>query len=271
MLRFLLMMTFLTMLATHSSVAQPSGADGRMQVDLELVLAVDVSSSMDEAELKIQREGYAIALSNPTIVRALSSGRFGKVALLYVEWGKLGAVRIVIDWTVIQSSEDARQISQRLRLEPVVRLPGTSISGIMSMAANWIDENEYVGTRRVIDISGDGPNNDGPPTLEVREDLSVRGIEVNGLPLMFKEPVGYFNIEDLDRYYEDCVITGAAPFAIPVHDLSSFADALLLKLVLEISGRSPNPELLWQASNGTDCLIGEKLRYRFENLTGDSR
>jgi hypothetical protein len=139
----------------------------------------------------------------------------------------------------------------------------------MEMAGDWMEENNFDGSRRVVDISGDGPNNEGRPVLDVRAELAADGIEVNGLPLMITEPVGYFNIAELDRYYEDCVITGGAPFVIPVHDMDSFEESLRLKLIMEIAGRSPTESTLWSVEN-TDCLIGEKLRWRFENLTGDS-
>ena len=261
-----------SILLASALVAGAQAAEERqpIPVDVELVLAVDVSSSMDVSELQLQREGYAAALSHPAIATALSAGPLGRIAVLYVEWGKLGEVRIVLDWTLVQSADDAREVSRVLRSAPVVRLPGTSISGVMEMAGEWMAENDCAGTRRVIDVSGDGPNNDGRPVLEVRAELAARGIEVNGLPLMVKKPVGYFNIPNLDQYYEDCVITGATPFAIPVHDMDSFEDSLRLKLILEIAGYSPPESRMWRVA-GTDCLVGEKLRWRFENLTGDSR
>lgn len=241
-----------------------------LPVDLELVLAVDVSSSMDLVELQVQREGYAAALSHPAIASAIHSGQLGRIAVLYVEWGKLGDAAIVVDWTLLQSAEDVRQVSQLMLSAPIIRQDGTSISGVMEMASGWMEENDFAGLRRVIDISGDGPNNEGRPVLDVRAELAVEGIEVNGLPLMIKEPIGYFNIDELDQYYEDCVITGGAAFVIPVYDMESFEESLRLKLIMEIAGQSPTENRLWKVAI-TDCLIGEKLRWRFENMTGDTR
>ena len=241
-----------------------------IKVDLELVLAVDVSHSMDRKELRLQRDGYAAALSHPAIVTALASAALGKVAILYVEWGGLGRTRTVVDWTLIQSPEDTHRISQVLSSTPVENLRGTSISGILEAAADSLDENQYDGTRRVIDLSGDGPNNDGPPVQDIRQELARRDIEVNALPLMINDPAGYFTIADLDRYYEDCVIVGKSSFVLPVRSMERFSDSLLIKLVLEIAGRAPQNTRIRRVAN-TDCLIGEKLRWRFENLPSDTR
>lgn len=241
-----------------------------IEVDLELVLAVDVSHSMDLEELRLQRDGYAAAFSHPVIIKALASAPIGKAAILYVEWGGLDKTRIVVDWTLIRAPEDALKVARILSSKPVGNLRGTSISGVLKAAGGWLDENDFDGTRRVIDISGDGPNNDGPPVQDVRRDLARMGIEVNALPLMINEPAGYFTIADLDRYFEDCVITGESSFVLPVHSMELFADSLLIKLVLEIAGRAPQDNRIRRVAN-TDCLIGEKLRWRFENLPGDTR
>lgn len=172
-------MPILLMLAVSFALMSAKRVDAQVKVgrtlipvDFELVLAVDVSSSMDRTELQLQREGYAAALSDPAIATALTAGPFGRIALLYVEWGRQGEFRIIVDWTLVRSAEDAHAISDILRSAPIVRLLGTSISGIMETAGDWIDENDFVGTRRVIDISGDGPNSDGRPVLEVRAELA---------------------------------------------------------------------------------------------------
>ena len=234
------------------------------RVDLELILAVDTSRSMDLDELRMQREGYAAALEHPAVSSALSMGQLGRAAIFYFEWGGPGQYRVLIDWTIVESPEDAKRAAAELRAAPIAGLRGTSISFAMEQALYWFEENGIEGTRRVLDISGDGPNNNGRPVTEVRDELARAGIEINGLPFMVKRPGGYYSIEDLDFYYEDCVITGPAAFVIPIFEMERLVASIRQKLVLEISGlRPPAEDRVWRAS-GFDCLIGEKLRHQRE-------
>ncbi|MEM8871408.1 MAG: DUF1194 domain-containing protein [Pseudomonadota bacterium] len=236
-------------------------ASAETAVDLELVLAVDTSRSMDLEELTLQRQGYAAALESPAVTSALQMGPLGRTALLYFEWGGPGRSRVLIPWTLVATAEDSAEIARKLRAQPISGLRGTSISGAMEQAAEWIEENNYTGTRRVIDISGDGPNNRGRPVLEVRAEIAAKGIEVNGLPFMLKEPGGFYSIPDLDIYYEDCVITGESAFVIPIAELDRLVASIRQKLVLEISGLpGPPNERIRAARTETDCMIGEKLR-----------
>ncbi|NNU78909.1 DUF1194 domain-containing protein [Halovulum dunhuangense] len=241
----------------------PAAAQERLAVDLELVLAVDVSRSMDEDELILQREGYASALEHPAVSSALTMGREGRAAILFMEWGGPGAHRVLVDWTVIDSPESAAAIASTLRFAPVRSLRGTSISSALERAALEIDSNAFDGTRRVVDVSGDGPNNAGRPVAEVRDELAAAGIEINGLPFMFKRPDGVYSIPDLDLYYEDCVIAGDSAFVIPIYELERLVVSIRQKLVLEVSGLRPPTERLRPASL-SDCLMGEKRRRMYD-------
>ncbi|MCP4983978.1 MAG: DUF1194 domain-containing protein, partial [Gammaproteobacteria bacterium] len=173
-------------------------ASGKIPVELELVLAVDVSSSMDKDEQRLQREGYVAALRHPSVLNGLKSGAIGSIALTYFEWGGIHNVTTVLDWTLLKSPEDALKAAQLLAARPIDRAPSTSISTALIAAQEMIGENAYEGERKVIDISGDGPNNTGIAVIIARARVIASGIEINGLPIMIKKGGGGFQIDDLD-------------------------------------------------------------------------
>ena len=237
---------------------QPDG----IEVDVELVLAVDVSRSVSPNELEIQRRGYAEAITSPEVLEAVRNGLLGRIAVTYMEWAGTWAQRTVVDWTVIETEDDARAFAAALtaRFDPTLRR--TSISAALLSAAEAFDDNGYDGLRQVIDISGDGPNNEGLPVLEARDTVLARGIVINGLPLMTREGLGsQWHLDDLDAYYRACVIGGPGAFALPVTDWAQFAEAVRRKLVMELVG-GPGPRV-WRAQAAApgsyDCLIGEKI------------
>ncbi len=235
------------------------------KVDVELVLAVDTSRSMDFDELEIQREGYAAALEHPAVTSVFSMGPHGRVALSYFEWGGRGQVNMLVDWTVLEGPEDAARVAEILRASPVHGQRGTSISGAIEWGINMIVRNGYDGTRRVIDISGDGPNNSGRSVTFARDLAAANGITINGLPFMIKRPEGPFSIPDLDLYYQDCVISGENAFVIPVYEMERLVISIRQKLVLEIAGlpaSPPDPAL--RRVSATDCMVGERLRRTWE-------
>src|SRR5436305_4904951 len=176
-------------------------------VNVELVIAVDVSYSMDMDELAVQREGYAQAFVSKDFLQALRAGS-SKVAVTYFEWSMSGDERIILPWRVIDGPESADVVATEIMKAPVRRGSSTSISGAINFALQLFKENPYRGLRRVIDISGDGPNNDGAPVTGARDAALQKGITINGLPIMVKEPSYATDIENLDLYYEDCVIGG---------------------------------------------------------------
>jgi hypothetical protein len=249
-----------------AGIAAPSPksrfADPRQNVpsvNVELVIAVDVSYSMDMDELAIQREGYAQAIVSKDFLQALKAGP-GKVAVTYFEWSMSGDERIIIPWRVIDGPESADAVAAEIMKTPVRRGSSTSISGAINFALQLFEANPYHGFRRVIDISGDGPNNDGAPVTGARDAALAKGIIINGLPIMVKEP-SYLttDIENLDLYYEDCVIGGPGAFIITIKDREKFQEAIRNKLVLEVAGLTPERRIVPAAGKEprVSCLIGE--------------
>ncbi len=243
----------------------------REPVDVALVLAVDVSRSMSPRELEIQRDGYAAALAHPDVIRAIAQGAYGRIAVTMFEWAGNGSVRLVLDWTLVESAEDARRVAEAVGRSQPFPQRRTSISGAIQHGLARLEAAPYEGFRKVIDISGDGPNNQGGPVLEARAKALEQRIVINGLPLMTREgPGGGFNIDDLDVYYANCVIGGPGSFLVPVTKWDQFPEAIRRKLILEIGGIVPlqptvrlaqafGAQGLRSAGESYDCLIGEKI------------
>jgi len=231
-------------------------------VDVELILAVDVSYSMDMDELAVQREGYAQAIVSKEFLQALKAGQIGKVAVTYFEWAASNDQKIIIPWRVIEGPETADAVAEEILKTPIRRASRTSISGAINFAMPLFEENPYHGLRRVIDISGDGPNNNGAPVTGARDAALEKGITINGLPIMVKEPsYSTMDIENLDFYYEDCVIGGPGAFVVSIKDRDKFREAIRTKLLLEVAGRTPERPVVPVAEKAprVSCLIGEKI------------
>jgi Protein of unknown function (DUF1194) len=231
-------------------------------VDVELVLAVDVSYSMDMDELAVQREGYAQAIVSKEFLQALKSLPNGRIAITYFEWAASSDQKIIIPWRVIDGPETADAVANDILKTPIRRASRTSISGAINFAMPLFEENPYKGLRRVIDISGDGPNNNGVPVAIAREAALAKGIVINGLPIMVKEPsYSTMDIENLDWYYEDCVIGGPGSFVVPIKDREKFKEAIRTKLLLEVAGLTPARAVVPVAEKEprVSCLIGEKI------------
>ena len=231
-------------------------------VDVELILAVDVSYSMDMDELAVQREGYAQAIVSKEFLQALKAGQIGKIAVTYFEWAASNDQKIIIPWRVIEGPETADAVAEEILKTPIRRASRTSISGAINFAVPLFEENPYHGLRRVIDISGDGPNNNGAPVTGARDAALEKGITINGLPIMVKEPsYSTMDIENLDFYYEDCVIGGPGSFVVPIKDRDKFKEAIRTKLLLEVAGRTPERPVMPVAEKEprVSCLIGEKI------------
>jgi hypothetical protein len=224
----------------------PGFADNRpnaIPVDTELVIGVDVSNSMDPEEQALQREGYILGITSSEFLSALRGSIHGKVAVTYFEWAGLYDQKIVVPWRLIDGPQTADAFAKEIASAPYRRAPRTSIFGALQFAKPLFDASGYRGVRQVIDISGDGNNNMGPPVTVMRDQVLAAGITINGLPIMLKRPYTY-EIQDLDIYYEDCVIGGPGAFVIPIHERSQFKEATRTKLRLEIAGRTPEPRVV---------------------------
>jgi hypothetical protein len=231
-------------------------------VDVELILAVDVSYSMDMDELAIQREGYAQAIVSKEFLQALKTGPNGKISVTYFEWAASGDQKIIIPWRVIDGPETADAVANEIVKTPIRRASRTSISGAINFAMPLFDENPHRGLRRVIDISGDGPNNNGSPVTIARDAALEKGITINGLPIMVKEPsYSTMDIDNLDFYYEDCVIGGPGSFVVTIKEREKFKEAIRTKLLLEVAGLTPEPRIVPVVSKEprVNCMIGEKI------------
>ncbi|WP_246737334.1 DUF1194 domain-containing protein [Nordella sp. HKS 07] len=256
----MLLRLLMTVLALAFSLRVGLAAD--TQVDLELVLAVDVSRSMDADEQALQRNGYIQAFRHQEVIDALSSGPYGRIAVSYVEWAGPSFQQTIVPWMLIDGEAAAHAFADRLAAAPISRERGTSIANGLLFVGPTFEGNGIAGSRRVIDVSGDGPNNMGVPVQTARDPLVAAGVTINGLPIMIKRAGGFASIENLDIYYEDCVIGGPGAFLVTVTDIKNLASAIRRKLVLEIATR---PVLLQKASETEpetriDCMIGERLR-----------
>jgi hypothetical protein len=249
----------LGLLAAGASVA-PGTARADVEVDLALVIAVDISYSMDPEELALQRQGFADAFRSTVVHDAIRNGVLGRVAVIYMEWAGSWDQRVMVPWTVIEHPESAAVFADKVAAVPVRRAQRTSISGAIDFGVKLLAQSAADATRRVIDVSGDGANNQGRLVTQARDEAVAQGITVNGLPIMLKRP-GYLDIPDLDVYYKDCVIGGAGSFMVPVRDRDQFAQAIKTKIIREIADLAPPRPLIQRAQSGDDprsnCLVGE--------------
>ena len=231
-------------------------------VDVELVLAVDVSYSMDPGELLLQREGYAEAIVSNEFLQALNAGPNRRLALVYVEWSGPNDQEIIVPWRLIDSHESAAAVAAEIAKAPVRMGSRTSISGAIDFALPLFDADPYRGLRRVIDVSGDGVNNDGSPVTIARDAALARGITINGLPIMLEGRLpSQMDIDDLDLYYEDCVIGGSGSFMVAIRSRDGFKEAIRTKLVLEVAGGLPRARIVpvTEREPRISCLIGEAI------------
>ncbi|MGN6584219.1 MAG: DUF1194 domain-containing protein [Rhizobiaceae bacterium] len=235
-------------------------------VDVELVLAVDVSLSMSPDELEIQRHGYAAAMADKQVIDAILDGANGKIAVTYIEWAGVHTQRIIVPWTIISSKADADAFSAKLTSEVPQSARRTSISSGILFATDLFAESGLHAVKRVIDVSGDGPNNEGGPVTEARDKAVALGIIINGLPLMTNDGyISAYDLKDLDKYYANCVVGGPGSFMVPVNDWEQFPEAVRRKLVQELAGPPVQPRPTVPAVVKVDtkpaynCLVGEQM------------
>jgi hypothetical protein len=247
-------------------VTQALAAQIRREVDLELVLAVDVSFSMSREEQSLQRSGYVGAIRDPAVVAAIQAGPLGRIAVTFVEWG--GVARQIVPWTLIDGQDAAERFAAQLDRQPISRLPFTSISRVLAFGRTLLRTSEFAGRRQVIDVSGDGPNNTEVPVALARDRAVEEGVVVNGLPIMLhgEHPSDRAYPTDLDTYYRDCVIGGGGAFMLTISSRDDFQSTILAKLLTEILNRPVSADFLTPrkspivkaaAKSSFDCLAYE--------------
>ena len=257
----------------------PAAQAKDVAVDLELLLAVDISGSIDELEARLQREGCINAILHPDVLGAIKGGMLRRVAVTYMEWAGLYQQKLV-DWHLIEDEASARAFAKKLAEVPIFTSAWTSISGAINYALPLFEGNDFSGARQVIDLSGDGPNNDGEKMPAARDRAIAAEVTVNGLPIINDRPspLGYPPYKDLDLYYTNCVIGGPGAFIVVAHTHHDFARAIRKKLILEIAGKAPshwdNPPKSRVQRASTErvapaCDSGEKRRELYWNEADD--
>ena len=216
----------------------PSGARAGEPVDLELVLLADASGSIDDGEIMFQRQGYAEAITDPKVLEAIANTGYGRIALIYVEWGEAFSQDVVVDWTLIDGAASAAAFAEALMLPPRRAYGRNAIGAALLTGKQLIEDNEFEGNRRVIDFSADSANNWYPPDIGVaRAKVLNAGIVINGLAVLCRDcwsgrPVSY----DLEKAFAEQIVGGPGSFVVTADDAPSFAAAVRKKLILEIVG-----------------------------------
>ena len=274
---FVLFFWCICLLGGASPFGPAHAKGGAQEVDLELILAVDISYSMDMEEQRLQRDGYIQALTSPEVLNAIRGGMIGKIAVTYFEWAGATTQRVVVPWQVIDGPETADAFVAKLAAAPISRWYRTSISGAILFGQELFENNNFDAPRRVLDISGDGANNHGSAVVDARDRALKSGIVINGLPIMIANGRrSVFDMDDLDDYYTDCVIGGVGSFMIAIKEREQFVQATRTKILREIAA-IPDDKILPTGLRTTpvnaeaedrkkiNCRIGERQweeRYR---------
>ncbi len=232
----------LVALAAFVAAAAPARA---ADVDLLLILAADVSRSIDDVEFNLQRKGYASALSDPKVLTAIAGGPNRAIAICFIEWSDTLDQKVVVDWTTVRDGEDAAAVGATIMAAPRAFASRTSISGALYFALGQFSSAAPNAERRIIDVSGDGTNNAGPPVTETRDQVVSKGVTINGLAIINTQTRPGFTMHTqppggLPNYYKENVIGGPGAFLLVVENFETFADAITRKLVSEIAGTVPD-------------------------------
>jgi hypothetical protein len=234
-------MRVLLVLLTLLLFAAPAAAQDRKEVDLALAMAIDISGSIDPDEAHLQREGYVLAFRDPVIVKAILGGSNGRIAVAYYEWSDAWVQRILIGWTLLDSEASIEAFANRLAAAPISIARRTSISGAIRYAIPLFGRSPYEAERKVLDISGDGSNNDGALVTDMRYEALKERIVINGLPIMNDRPnpFGFPSESDLDKYYLACVTGGPRSFVEVARNFEDFPRAVRKKLLQEVADIGP--------------------------------
>ena len=286
---FYLVLVLAAVLAVAAGPGVATATEEEIEVDLELALAVDVSGSIDDEEAVLQRAGYIAAFRHPRVLQAIRRAGLGRIAVAYYEWAGYGHMKVIADWTLIHDKASALAFAAKLTGVPPETASRTAIGSAIKFAVPFFEANEFESQRKVVDISGDGPNNWGGLVTVARDAALAEGITINGLPIMNDRPSRYGRapMRNLDLYYMDCVIGGPGAFIVVATRFKDFASAVLRKLILEIAGNTPEkaPDAVTSSPNsvtsspnsvtssmvrpaaahiGPPCDHGERLRDSFD-------
>ena len=230
----------LLLLTVGGAAILPAAAPAAEQVDLLLVLAADVSRSVDSGKFQLQREGYAAAISDVRVLDAVRSGRYGRIGLTFVEWSGVGSQRVVIDWTMVGDAESAKGFGDRLLEAPRSFADRTSISGAIEFAIGQLARAPYQSSRRTIDVSGDGTNNAGRDVKLARDEALALGMTINGLVILSETPLAWNPDHTnppggLENYYRNNVVGGPGAFVLVAENFNSFGQAIVKKMIAEVA------------------------------------
>ena len=222
------------------TLAFPAASLAAEQVDLLLVLAADVSRSIDSEKFQLQRDGYAAAITDPRVLEAIKSGRTGRIGLSLVEWSGLSSQRVVIDWTAISDAESAKSFADRLLEAPRSFADRTSISSAIEFAMGHLARAPFESARHTIDVSGDGTNNSGGEVTQARDAAVAQGVTINGLVILSETPLAWNPDHTnpaggLENYYRNNVIGGPGAFVMAAEGFNSFGRAIVKKMIAEVA------------------------------------
>ncbi|HAT35963.1 MAG TPA: hypothetical protein DCS82_09620 [Rhodospirillaceae bacterium] len=230
-----------TVLALASLVFAVPSIRAETEVDLELILAVDISGSVDDDEARLLRQGHVAALRDPKVLRAIQNGFLGKIAVTYIEWAGFGHIKTIVGWRIIKDKASAEAFAAMLARAPYETSTRTAISDMIMASISKFRGNGIAGSRRVLDLAGDGANNFGMPVTKARDYAIDQGIVINGIPILSTHYDGFrfTTAQYLDTYFLKCVIGGAGAFVVVASGFDDFARAIKRKMILEIAGRRP--------------------------------
>jgi Protein of unknown function (DUF1194) len=234
----------LLLLVLAGVAAFPRASAAADDVDLLLVLAADVSRSIDTEKFQLQREGYATAVSDPRVLEAIKSGRTGRIGLSYVEWSGLTSQRLVVDWTTISDADSAKSFADRLLEAPRSFADRTSISAAIEFAMAQLGRAPFRSQRRTIDVSGDGTNNSGRDVAQARDEALAQDVTINGLVILSETPLAWNPDHTnpaggLENYYRQNVIGGPGAFVLAAQGFNSFGEAIVKKMISEVAQAEP--------------------------------
>jgi Protein of unknown function (DUF1194) len=232
-------------MAVLGLVAVATSEAAAESVDLELVLLADASRSIDDGEIRLQRQGYAAAITHPEVLDAIEQGFDQRIVATYVEWGDARSQDVVVPWTIIDGKDSAAAFAKTLMEQPRHAFGPNAIGSAITVAQALIEDNAYEGYRKVIDLSADSVSSwDGISLAEARQSALMADIVINGLAVLCRSCSGRPNTYELEAAFAERIIGGPASFVVTAENDGQFAEAVRRKLLLEIAGTTPLGETI---------------------------